>query len=268
MPIKTKHPVNLISERDFHEIDYQITRLAFDIHNEMGRLWDEKIYQNALANRCRKAGFSNVDTEVPVSVSYQDFVKEYYVDLLVEDSIMYELKTAARLNSEHEKQALHYLFLLGMQHGKLINFRPESVEKRFVSTSLLPGDRYNIKWDYERWQELDADSRWLKSFMEDLLKDWGAFLATELFYDAVCYFRGSEVQVIREIDVVYDGMKLGNQKVHLLNPQVAFKITAITKKVESYRKHLHRFTRFTKLKAIQWINFNHQLISFETIENE
>ena len=77
MPIEIKHDIKRIAEQAFHEIDYQVTGFAFAIHNEFGRLWSEKIYQNELANRCREAGFTNVETEVPLFVSHKDFCKEY-----------------------------------------------------------------------------------------------------------------------------------------------------------------------------------------------
>ncbi|MDZ7262423.1 MAG: GxxExxY protein, partial [candidate division KSB1 bacterium] len=147
-----------IGEQEFYEIDYQITGFAYAIHNEIGRLWSEKIYQNELANRCHKAGFKNVETEVPLFVSHEDFYKNYYIDLLIEDSIIYELKTVSRLTSEHDKQVLNYLLLLGLQHGKLINFRPASVQKRFVSTTLCPEDRYSFVLEDRHWFDLEEDS--------------------------------------------------------------------------------------------------------------
>ena len=81
------------------------------IHNEMGRFWDEKIYRNELADRCQKAGFDQVATEVPIHVSYQDFNKLYSVDLLIDNAVIYELKTAKALTDEHQNQALNYLFI-------------------------------------------------------------------------------------------------------------------------------------------------------------
>ena len=268
MAIKTARPLKRISEQEFHALDYQITGFAFEIHNAIGRLWREEIYQNALADRCREAGFANVETEVPIIVSYKDFTKEYFVDLLVDDSMLYELKTVSTLNSEHAKQTLHYLFLLGLQHGKLINFRPTSVEKRFVSTTLLPKDRYDMTFDDKQWLELNEDSNWLKTLIVELLMDWGAFLETTLFYDAIYHFRGGEEQVVKDIEAVLNAKKLGNQSMHLLNPTTAFKLTAITKGLEGYRNHLSKFIRLTNLNAMQWINFNHHLISFETIPNQ
>ena len=46
------------------------------------------------------------------------------------------------------------------------------------------------------------------------------------------------------------------------------KITAITKGVANYEKHLHRFIQLTNLDAIQWINLNHKIIVFKTIKNQ
>ncbi len=268
MPIEIKRDIKRIDEQAFHEIDYQVTGLAFAIHNEFGRLWSEAIYRNELANRCREIGFTNVETEVPIFASHKDFFKEYSIDLLLQDSIVYELKTVAKLNPEHDKQALNYLFLLGLRHGKLINFRPVSVEKRFVSTTVLPKDRYDLVFDDKNWLEMDKDSADLKALVVEFLLDWGAFLETNLFFEAICHFRGGEEQVIKDIDVVRNGANKGKQKFPLLNQNTAFQLTAITKGVDNYEEHLNRFIRLTKLNVIQWINFNHHVISFKTIPNQ
>jgi len=142
MPISYSFTPKVIPESEFHRIDYDVMALAFAIHNDMSKLWNEKIYQNELADRCRKAGFKKVVTEVPVTVSYQNFQKTYKVDLMLDDAVIYEIKAVRALAGEHQQQALHYLFLLGLQHGKLINMRPPSVEHRFVSTRLTPEKRF------------------------------------------------------------------------------------------------------------------------------
>jgi GxxExxY protein len=268
MPIEIKRDIKRIDEQAFHKIDYEITGLAFGVHNEFGRLWNEKIYQNELANRCCEAGFKNVETEVSVVVTHKDFRKEYFIDLLVQDSIVYELKTVSKLNPEHDKQALNYLFLLGLPHGKLINFRPVTVEKRFVSTTVLTKDRYDLVFDDKHWLEVDKDSAQLKAMVVELLLDWGAFLETNLFYEAIYHFRGGEDQIVKDIDVVYKGANLGKQNYPLLNQNTAFQLTAITKGIENFDEHLNRFIRLTRLDAIQWINFNHRKISFKTIPNQ
>lgn len=265
MPIQHDVQIRIISDEDFHALDYKVMGLAFSIHNEMGRFWDEKIYRNELADRCQKAGFDQVATEVPIHVSYLDFSKLYSVDLLIDNAVIYELKAAKTLTEEHQNQALNYLFLMGMQRGKLINMRPPSVESRFVSTRITPEKRYQFKIEDQEWRELDGDSLWLRKLLTGLLNEWGAFLDINLFYEAIYHFRGREENVVKEIKVMNGSHFLGMQKVHLLNSETAFNISSITKAEASFEEHLRRFLHYASLKAMQWINFCHDRILFKTI---
>jgi GxxExxY protein len=262
MPINHDLYIKSISEDEFHSLDYKVMEIAFSIHNEMGRFWDEKIYQNELAYRCKKIGLGDASTEVPIEVLYKDFQKHYYIDLIINNSIIYEIKTTKALSGEHLKQTLNYLFLMGVQHGKLVNFHPPSVEYSFVSTKLKPENRFNFTIDEGEWKELDDDSIWLKKILINLLSEWGMFLEKKLFYDAIIHFHGDEEDIVKKIKVSNNSRILGKQKVHLLNSEVAFRISSITKNRTFYEQHLRRFIRFTSLKAIQWINFKQNEVVF------
>ena len=157
MPIRYGFQTKGITEDEFHDIDYVVMKQAYSIHNDMGRLWNEKIYQNELADRCQKAGIEKIETEVPIEVSYGEFQKIYKIDLVVNDATIYEIKAVQKLAGEHQRQALHYLFLLGIQHGKLINMGPSSVEHRFVSTRLTQAKRFDFRIIDRNWQELDEE---------------------------------------------------------------------------------------------------------------
>ncbi len=265
MPIAYDIAVKSISKDEFYEIDYKVMGLAFAIHREMGRLWNEKIYQNELAARCREAGFEHVKTEVPIHLSYRDFRKTYYVDILINNGVVYEMKTAQALTGEHRQQTLNYLFLLGLQRGKLINMQPASVEHYFVSTKITPERRFATTINDSAWQNRDEDSVWLKELMKNLIREWGAFLGNSLFYDAICHFRGGAENVIRKIEIRRGANVLGIQKIHMLNSDIAFKISSITKGKSSYEQHLRKFIRFASLKGLQWINFHHNSIAFKTV---
>jgi GxxExxY protein len=249
MPIKPGIQAKPISYDDFHALDYEVMGIVFSIHRDLGRFWNEKIYQNELAYRCQKAGFENVATEVPIHVSYEDFLKVYKIDLLINNAI-YELKTAQTLTSEHEKQTINYLLLTGLNHAKLINMRPPSVQHRFVSTKITPEKRYDFTTADDQWQDLDEDSIWLKRIFKRLLDEWGTFLEVNLFYDAIVHFRGGEEKVIKEIEAIDGARYMGRQEAHLLNPNIAFKISSLTKDGGHYENHFRRFIRYTSLKAI------------------
>jgi GxxExxY protein len=265
MPIKPGVLIKPVSEDEFYSLDQKIMGSVFSMHKDLGRFCDEKIYQDELAFRCKTVGIDTVLTEVPIHLSYRDFVKVYYIDLLVNNAVMYELKAVKALTGEHQKQALNYLLLMGMQHGKLVNMRPQSVQHRFVSTRLTSEKRFNFTIDDQEWKDLDEDSIWLKQLIMDLLLAWGAFLDINLFYDAVIHFRGGEQRVVKRIELVNDSRILGSQRAHVLNLGIVFKISAITRGQSFYEQHLRKFLRHTSLKAIQWINFNHAKIEFITI---
>ncbi|MCI0697380.1 GxxExxY protein [candidate division KSB1 bacterium] len=265
MPITCNVKINPIAKDDFYSLDYKVMGLTFAIHQKLGRFWDEAIYQSELAYQFQKTGLAEAALEVPIQVSYHDFTKFYYMDLLLNNAVLYELKTVLALAGEHHKQALNYLLLTGMRHGKLINMRPSSVESRFVSTNITPAKRYEFSLDETEWQDLDEDSVSLKRLVVDLLNDWGAFLSTDLFYDAVIHFRGGEENVVKEIEVVDNGRLIGKQEKHLLNPKTAFNISAVTRHERQHAEHLRRMIRHTNLKAVQWVNFNHDLIAFRTL---
>src|SRR6266478_2492323 len=114
MPISSPMSIRPINQEEFARLDYQVMRCAFDSQNELGRLCDEVIYQNDLAARLEAAGLAPIRKEVPVTVTHKDFSKTYYLDLVVGDAGIYELKTAACLAPEHDSQLLNYLFLQGV----------------------------------------------------------------------------------------------------------------------------------------------------------
>lgn len=265
MPIELKFKPKHISEHKFKEIDFQIMGISFEIQNQMGRYWNEKIYQEELAYRCQKAGFDKVETGTPIIVSFKDFKKEYFLDLLVNDSIIYELKVVENLTARHKNQTLNYLFLCGLSHGKLITLRPASVKSEFISTKITTEKRFNFTIEDIAWENLNDDCAFLKQLFVDLLFEWGTFLDINLYYEAVNYFRGGEEKVVQKINVINGTRTIGKQKVHLLNNFIAFKISSILKHQHKYEQQLHKFLCFTHLKAIQWINIKRDHISFKTI---
>ncbi len=101
----------------------QVRETAYAIHVYHGHGHLEKVYENALANRLRKAGF-DVKQQHPIQVFDEDgtLIGDYLADLLVGDVLIVELKTAKALAPEHEAQVLGYLKSSRLEHGLLINF--------------------------------------------------------------------------------------------------------------------------------------------------
>jgi GxxExxY protein len=123
-----------------------VRQIAYDIHLYHGHGHLEKVYENALAHRLRKANL-DVKQQYPVTVYDEDgtIIGDYLADLLVENALIVELKTAKTLALEHEAQVLGYLKSSRLEHGVLINFGSAKFEIRKFVWSQASGDGLNHK---------------------------------------------------------------------------------------------------------------------------
>jgi len=264
MPISCALDIRPLTPEAFQEVDYRVMGHAFASQNRLGRLCEEAVYQRDLQARLLADGFGCVHIEVPIAVSHADFTRAYSLDL-VADGAVYELKTVATLNEEHQAQLLNYLFLLGIPRGKLINFRPAKVQGRIHATSLTSQGRHQIRIDSRRWTDLSDECTILRQTVRRLLDDWGAYLARELYEQALTHFCGGEAKVVQRLALHRDGIALGTQRFHVHSPRIAFCVTAVTGHPEAMESQLQRLLSLTDLKAIQWINFDHADIQLGTI---
>ena len=108
---------------DINALSDQVRQTAYDIHVYHGHGHLEKVYENALVHRLRKAGFE-VKQQHPIEVQDEDgtVVGDYYADLLVGEELIVETKAVKTLANEHEAQILGYLKSSRLRHGLLINF--------------------------------------------------------------------------------------------------------------------------------------------------
>ena len=117
--------------KDLQQLCEQIRQISYDIHVFHGHGHLEKVYENALAHRLRKAGLE-VKQQHPIQVFDEDvtLIGDYHADLLVEGGLIVELKTAKALADEHAAQILGYLKSTRLEHGLLINFGSYKFELR------------------------------------------------------------------------------------------------------------------------------------------
>jgi GxxExxY protein len=115
---------------DINEISKKIIGCSFEVHNQLGFGFLEKVYENALALDLRTREGLSVEQQHPIPVYYHDVrVGEYFSVLLIENKIIVEIKSANQLLLEHEAQLAHYLTATKIDHGLLINFGPSVIVK-------------------------------------------------------------------------------------------------------------------------------------------
>jgi len=109
-----------------------IIAAAYNVHNELGHGFLEKVYKNALAIELEESGLK-CSLESPLKVSYRGrTVGDYYADIIVEDKIIVEVKAVTKLDSVHEVQLVNYLKVTGLNVGLLINFGQSVKVKRRI----------------------------------------------------------------------------------------------------------------------------------------
>lgn len=121
-------------QNESDELTGKIIRCAFTVSNTLGAGFLEKVYENALTHELRKAGL-RVEQQKPITVEYDGVVVgEYVADLVVNGSVIVELKAAKALDEIHYAQCLNYQRATGMKVCLLLNFgTPKLQIKRFVN---------------------------------------------------------------------------------------------------------------------------------------
>ena len=94
------------------EVSYKTLGAAIEVHRHLGPGLLESVYRHCLARELQRSSL-RVRQEVPIPIKYKDDVLEcgFRADLIVEDSLIVELKAAERLLPMHEAQVLTYLKL-------------------------------------------------------------------------------------------------------------------------------------------------------------
>src|SRR5688572_11880919 len=131
MPIDISSPIITFSESEFYGVQKEMMRIVFDVHNEFGRFFDEATYKQAIKMRWQAAGLGTADREVRIRLGFATFQKDLFIDLLFNAGAVLEAKAVEMLTPAHRSQTLTYLFLTGLHHARLVNFRPERVEYEF-----------------------------------------------------------------------------------------------------------------------------------------
>ena len=117
--------------RGINTLSDQVRQTAYDIHVYHGHGHLEKVYENGLANRLRKADVQ-VEQQHALQVLDEDgtVLGDYFADLFVGGELIVELKACKALADEHVAQLLGYLRGSRIEHGLLINFGSSKLEIR------------------------------------------------------------------------------------------------------------------------------------------
>jgi GxxExxY protein len=122
-----------------NELSGRVIGCAFNVSNTLGAGFLEKVYENALAHELRKAG-REVVQQRGLTVTYDGVVVgQYFVDLMVEQTllvVLLELKIASTGHEGHRAQCLNYLKASDLRLCLLFNFGKSRLEIKRVANGL------------------------------------------------------------------------------------------------------------------------------------
>ena len=144
MPICVPFSPKLMSvQYKYKALTNRILTAFYEVYNTLGYGFLEKVYENSMVLELTKMGIGVV-SQVPIQVFYQGcVVGEYFADLVVEDSVIVELKAVKGLAAEHEAQLLNYLKATRYEVGLLLNFGPKPEVRRKIYDN---GRKGNLSW--------------------------------------------------------------------------------------------------------------------------
>ena len=130
----------------YSELTDKIIGCAYDVYNQLGFGFMEKVYENAMMIKLPQKGLEVVQ-QVPINVYFEDkLVGEYFADILVNNKVIFEFKAVSALSKAHEVQLVNYLKATGLEVGLLINFGAEGkLEwKRLVKSRQESANNANL----------------------------------------------------------------------------------------------------------------------------
>lgn len=116
-----------------NEISYKIRGAIYTVYNALGPGLLESIYEAALCYQLRKEGL-RVESQVKLDVVYDGVILpvDFRLDILVEQSVIIELKSVEELKPLHHKQLMSYLRLANKHLGILVNFNTSDINRSIV----------------------------------------------------------------------------------------------------------------------------------------
>jgi GxxExxY protein len=119
------------------DLTQKIIGVFYEVYNELGAGFVESVYREAMRLALRQANLK-VETEVPIQVRFRgEVVGVFRADLVVNDTVLIELKASEGIIREHEAQTLHYLRATSIEVALLMNFGPMPRFKRLVMDNEL-----------------------------------------------------------------------------------------------------------------------------------
>jgi GxxExxY protein len=126
------------------DVTSRIIKVFYDVYNELGHGFLERVCQTAMVMALREAGLS-VEEKVPLAVWFRGVcIGEFEPDIIVNGVVLGEIKSGSALHPWHDAQVLNYLRASSVEVGMLLNFGPKPEHRRRILTNDRKGRRETL----------------------------------------------------------------------------------------------------------------------------
>lgn len=124
----------MLTQKSVNDLAYKIVGCAIEVQRQLGPGLLESVYEKCLIYELELTGYT-VEKQKNVKVCYKDLIidTELRIDILVNDIIVVEIKSAENILPVHQAQLLTYLKMLKKPKGLLINFNSINITKTLIS---------------------------------------------------------------------------------------------------------------------------------------
>lgn len=132
--VNIRIPTNEVSKIVEKDLSYKIVGILYEVHTKLGGRYQEKIYQAAVEKLLQRDKIS-YKKGLPVDLIFEGSkIGKYFLDFLIENRIILELKAVYRFHPEHFKQVQSYLKTNNLKLGILANFKgPKLIYSRILN---------------------------------------------------------------------------------------------------------------------------------------
>ena len=118
----------------YPELSYQIVGVLFEVYNQLGPGYPEKYYQRAIAEELQKCNLVFQEQVYSPVIFNEKTIGVNYLDFLIENKIILEIKKGSRFSKKHIDQILTYLKTKNLKLGIIANFGPKELKfKRIIN---------------------------------------------------------------------------------------------------------------------------------------
>ena len=153
---------------------------------------------------------------------------------------------------------------MSLSRTVLVNFRPSSARRDFLSTRLTLTKRQEFTTTEANWPRDDAHLQ-LQELVGEFAADVGLGLDVQLYREGIATLIDQGNQHL--VPVMSGAKKIGHHEMHLLREDTGLAVTALSSPSD-YRVHLRRLLATTALQSMAWVNLRLGIIHFEELTRQ